>query len=119
MTQCSPTRSEASKNWPEGIIHVKITMNPYIYAMALEEAYKQGMKPWELINVALWEKIGKPDHDTLMNYAANVEIDEDDPKWLKRLKITAQHEVAVAAVRAQRADDEDRPERVPHGDNGD
>ena len=89
MTQCSPTRSEASKNWPEGTIVVKVTMNPYIYAMAIEEAYKEGMKPWELINVALWEKIGEPDHDTLMNYAANVRVDDDDPKWLKRLKITA------------------------------
>ena len=90
-----------------------------LYVHFGEEAYKEGMKPWELINVALWEKIGEPDHDTLMNYVANVRVDDDDPKWLKRLKITAAHEVAMAAVRTQRVDAEDEAETARGSDNGD
>ncbi len=97
MTECSMTCSEGSKDWPDGIISAKMTMSPYLLAMAHEEAYKNGMKPWEFVNLAIWEKLGKPDHATLMEFAANQEIDEMDPRWKKRLKITAQHEVAAAA----------------------
>ncbi len=101
MTECSVTRSPEAKNWPEGIISVKMTMNPYLLAMAIEEAYKSGLQPWEFINTALWEKLGKPDHDALMQFAADLEIIDEDPKWKKRLKITARHEVAVDAYRKE------------------
>lgn len=101
MAECSLTQSSDARNWPEGIISAKMTMNPYILAMAIEEAYKSGLPPWEYINTALWEKLGKPDHDTLMQFAANLEIVEEDPKWKKRLKITARHEVAVDAYRKE------------------
>jgi hypothetical protein len=117
MTQCSPTRSEESQNWPEGLISVKITMSPYVFAMALEEAFKRDMRPWEFINIAIWEKLGKPDHDTLMEFAANLEIDDEDPKWMKRLKITARHEVEVAAVRKERgAQAEEKQSQLSDGD---
>jgi hypothetical protein len=99
MSECSLTRSDSSKNWPEGVISVKMTMNPYLLAMAIEEALKSGLKPWELINVALWEKLGCPNQDTLMEFAANLELEEEDPKWKKRLKITARHEVEVESFR--------------------
>ena len=118
MIECSPTRSEDSKNWPEGIISVKVTMNPYIFALAMEESYKAGMKPWELINLALWEKLGKPDHDTLMEFAANLQIDDEDPKWKKRLKIAARHEVEVAALREESARTPEESAQTTDG-NGD
>jgi len=118
MIECSLTRSEDSKNWPEGIISVKVTMNPYIFALAMEESYKAGMKPWELINLALWEKLGKPDHDTLMEFAANLQIDDEDPKWKKRLKITARHEVDVAALRKESARTPEESSQTSDG-NGD
>ena len=118
MIECSMTRSEASKNWPEGTISVKVTMNPYLFAIALEEALRMGMKPWELINVALWEKLGKPDHDTLMEFAANLEIEDEDPKWKKRLQITARHEVAVAAFRKEQALRSEEPAPSSEGDGG-
>jgi hypothetical protein len=98
---CSVTRSEGAKNWPEGIISVKMTMNPYLLAMAFEEALEDGMQLWELLNIALWEKLGCPDRESLMKFAADMEIFEEDPKWKKRLKITAAHEVAVAEYRKQ------------------
>jgi len=99
MTGCSITKSEAARNWPEGIVSVKLTMNPYLLAMAIEEALKKGMNVWELINTALWEKLGCPDKMTLMKFASDMEIFDEDPKWKKRLKITAAHEVAVAEFR--------------------
>lgn len=102
MTQCSLTRSEAAKNWPEGIISVKLTTNPYLFALALHQASKEGVKPWEYINLAIWEKLGKPDHDTLMKFAAELELVDEDPKWMKRLKITARHELEVAALKKER-----------------
>lgn len=101
MAECSLTQSPEAKNWPEAIISVKMTMNPYILAMAMEEAYKSGMQVWEFINSALWEKLGKPDHDALMKFAADLEIADEDPKWKKRLKITAKHEVAIATYRKE------------------
>lgn len=101
MSECSVNESSVAKNWPEGIISVKMTMNPYILAMAIEAAYKSGLKPWEFINQALWEKLGSPDHDTLMEFAADLEIDDEDPKWKKRLKIAARHEVAVETYRKE------------------
>ncbi len=104
MQTCSMTRSEASKNWPEGTILAKVTMNPYVFVMAVEEAYKQGLKPWEFINAAVWEKLGKPDQATLMEFAANLELEEEDPKWKKRLKITASHELEMAAAKRERAE---------------
>jgi hypothetical protein len=100
---CSITGSQEGSEWPEGVISVKITMNPYLLALAWAESEKRGIRPWELINTALWEKLGKPDSRTLMEFAANLEIDELDPKWLKRLKITAQHEQAIFEIKAERA----------------
>jgi hypothetical protein len=104
MQECSMTSSEASSNWPEGTISVRVTMNPYVFALAIDEAYKQGLKPWEFINAAIWDKLGKPDHKALMDYAANLELDDEDPKWKKRLKITAQHEIEMAAALKERAE---------------
>lgn len=116
MDECSVTQSPEGTDWPEGIISVKMTMNPYILAMAIEQAYKSGMKPWEFINKALWEKLGSPEHDALMSFAADLEVDDDDPKWKKRLKIAARHEVAVDAFRkelqegaSESGDNEDKP----------
>jgi hypothetical protein len=105
MQHCSITRSEDSQQWPEGIISVKLTMNPYIFAMAIEEAYRQELQPWELVSLALWEKLGKPDREALTEFAANLELADEDPDWKKRLKITAAHEAAVAAVKRERQQD--------------
>jgi hypothetical protein len=117
MSECSLTQSEESKNWPEGIISVKLTMNAYLLAMAFEESLKRGMKAWELINTALWKELGSPDFDTLLALAANMEIFEEDPKWKKRLKIAARHELALAEFRKQHAGDGTLPEELSE-DNG-
>lgn len=90
---CSTTSSKEAKEWPDATISTRNTMNPYILAMAEEQALKQGIKPWEFINTAIWEKLGKPSHDELMEFAANISVDEDDPKWKKRLRIAARFEV--------------------------
>jgi hypothetical protein len=103
MSECSLTKSKESQHWPEGTISVKLTMNAYLLAMAFEHAMNQGMKLWEFINIALWERLGKPDEDALLEYAANIEIDEEDPKWKKRLKITARHEIEMKKLKEQRA----------------
>lgn len=114
---CSMTQSEAAKNWPEGIISAKMTMNPYVLAMAIEESLTRGMKLWELVNIALWEKLGCPDQSTLMKFAAEMEIFDEDPKWKKRLKITAAHELAVAEYRKQLERETSSPE-ADDGTNG-
>lgn len=108
MSECSVTSSEEAKNWPEGIISAKMTMNPYILAMAGEESMKCGMKLWELINVAIWEKLGKPSYDELTQFAASLEIFDEDPKWKKRLKIAASHEIAVSATKEEPASGQKR-----------
>ncbi len=99
MSDCSVTVSEASKKWPEGIISVKLTMNPYLLSLAEEAAAQNGMKLWEYINVALWEKLGEPGQDAMLTHAARQEITEEDAKWRKRLKLTARHELEVLAHR--------------------
>jgi len=96
---CSVTQSTEADNWPDGIISVKMTMNPYLLALAAEESMKRGMRTWELINLALWEKLGKPEKDELLDFAAGMEVLEEDPKWKKRLKLTARHEVEVRPPR--------------------
>jgi hypothetical protein len=118
MAECSLTQWDASKNWPEGIISAKVTMNPYILAMAFEESLKRGMKLWELINLAVWQELGKPDRDALLAFAAEMEICDEDPKWKKRLKIAARHELAVEEFRRQQAL-EDLDSEVPSGDGRD
>lgn len=95
MDQCSLTTSQASNSWPEGTISAKLTMNPYLLAMAFEKAMESHMKLWEFINVAIWEKLGSPELETLLDFAANLELEEEDPKWKKRLKITARYEVEL------------------------
>jgi len=42
MSTCGVAQSEAAKKWPEGIISTKLTMNPYLLAMAFEESMKDG-----------------------------------------------------------------------------
>ena len=113
MQQCSLSQSEEAKNWPDAVISVKLTMNPYLLAMAIEESLTRGIKLWELINSGLWEKLGKPDHDTLMEFAANMEVDDLDPKWKKRLKLTARHEVEVAALKRAMEQEQDLSSTVP------
>lgn len=115
MSECSVTTSKESQHWPGGTISVKLTMNPYLLAMAFEHAMNQGMKLWELINIALWEKLGKPDEDALLDYAANIEMDEEDPKWKKRLKITARHELEMKNLKEYREAASD----ITPGFNGD
>lgn len=117
-SECSATRSEQAKNWPEGIISVKMTMNPYLLAMAIEESLNRGIKVWELINTALWEKLGRPDSDTLMRFAADMEVDDEDPKWKKRLRITARHEREVASVREAMRKEERRALDSDNGQGG-
>jgi len=118
MVECSMAESEVAKNWPEGIISVKMTMNPYLLAMAIEKSLDSRMRLWEFINTALWEKLGKPDHDTLMDFAANIDVLDEDPKWKKRLKITARYEVEVAAYRKALQDAKDELESTPSDGNG-
>lgn len=99
MSDCSITGSEASKNWPEGIISVKLTMNPYLLALAEDAAAGSGIKLWEFINLALWEKLGEPGQEAMLKHAARQDICEEDPKWKKRLKLTACHELEALAQR--------------------
>jgi hypothetical protein len=93
MSTCSLTKTQESKEWPEAIISLKLTMNPYLMVMAEDKAAQHGLKLWEFINVALWEKIGKPSKEDLLNFAAGFELDDLDPKWKKRLKLAARYEV--------------------------
>ncbi|MGO8878616.1 MAG: hypothetical protein ACLPVO_09520 [Desulfomonilaceae bacterium] len=95
MSNCSLTKTDESKEWPEGIISVKLTMNPYLLVLAEEKAAKAGLKVWEYINVALWEKMGQPSREELTNFAAVFELDDMDPKWKERLKLAARHELEV------------------------
>jgi hypothetical protein len=118
MSNCSITTSDEGKNWPEGFISAKLTMNPYLLAMAQEAAYKEGLQPWEFINSALWDKLGKPDHGTLMEFAANMEIEDEDPKWKKRLKITARFEVDRAVAMHQMAETVRESGNEPDDGNG-
>lgn len=97
--ECSITKTKESENWPEGVISAKLTMNAYLLAMAQEEALKKGIAPWEFINVAIWKSLGEPDQSALLDFAAGLEVEEEDPKWKKRLKITARYEVEMAAAR--------------------
>lgn len=90
---CSVSESRESEPWPEGMISLKVSMNPYLWAMLSEEAYRQGKRPFQLLDEALWEKLGKPDCDRLMEFAANLEVEDIDPKWKKRLKLAARHEM--------------------------
>ncbi|MEW6352413.1 MAG: hypothetical protein AB1646_25455 [Thermodesulfobacteriota bacterium] len=115
MTLCSATKSHESGKWPEGIISVRMTMNPYLLAMAEERAHSEGVPLWEYVNAALWEKLGKPECPELYEFAAGLPVDDEDPKWKKRLSITARHEMAVAAVRSARAQEEAARQ---DGDNG-
>ncbi len=118
MSDCSITVSDASSNWPEGVISVKLTMNPYLLSMAEEAAARNGIKLWEFINVALWEKMGKPGMEVMLDYAAQQEISEDDPKWKKRLKLTARHEVEVLAYKRTLKDESHLgPMNDDHSDN--
>jgi hypothetical protein len=95
MSTCSLTKTQESKEWPEAIISLKLTMNPYLMVMAEDKAAHEGLKLWEFINVALWEKIGKPSKEELLNFAAGFELDDLDPKWKKRLKLAARYEVEI------------------------
>jgi hypothetical protein len=95
MSTCSITKTEESKKWPEAIISVKLTMNPYLLVLAEEKAAEAGLKVWEYINVALWEKLGKPSRNELLDFAAAFDLDDVDPKWKKRLKLAARHEVEI------------------------
>jgi hypothetical protein len=104
MKQCGMTLSEAASEWPEAIVSVKMTMNPYVYAFAIDKAHSLGLKPWEFINLAIWEKIGKPSASELTEFASKLETDEEDPNWLKRLKITAKYEVESGACSSTGAD---------------
>lgn len=99
MSGCDLTISEAARNWPEGIISVKLTMNPYLLTLAEEASEKNGMKLWEFINVALWEKLGAPDQESMLNHAAGLDVCDDDPKWKKRLQLTARHEIEVSELK--------------------
>ncbi|MCX5872723.1 MAG: hypothetical protein NTY51_05745 [Deltaproteobacteria bacterium] len=95
MTTCSLTKTEESKKWPEGIISVKLTMNPYLLVLAEEKAARAGLKLWEYINLALWEKLEEPSKDELLEFASALDVDDIDPKWKIRLKLAARHEVEV------------------------
>ncbi len=95
MTTCSLTTTDESKQWPEGVISVKLTMNPYLLAFAEEKSMQAGVKVWEFINLALWEKLGKPAEQELLDFASSIEVDDLEPKWKKRLKLTARHEREV------------------------
>jgi hypothetical protein len=95
MTTCSLTTTDESKQWPEGVISVKLTMNPYLLAFAEGKSMQAGVKVWEFINLALWEKFGKPTEQELLDFASSIEVDDLEPKWKKRLKLTARHELEV------------------------
>jgi hypothetical protein len=105
MATCAVAQSEAAKKWPEGLISAKMTMNPYLLAMAFEESMKAGAQLWEFINTAVWEKLGEPDRDKLLEFAANMEVFDEDPKWKKRLKISARYELGLEQFRKELGDE--------------
>ncbi len=101
MGTCAVAQSEVARKWPEGVISAKLTMNPYLLAMAFEESMKAGVQLWEFINTALWEKLGEPDREKLLEFAANMEVFGEDPKWKKRLKIAARYEMGLEEFRKE------------------
>jgi hypothetical protein len=105
MSTCAVAQSEAAKKWPEGLISAKLTMNPYLLALAFEESLKAGTQLWEFINTAVWEKLGEPGRDKLLEFAANMEVFDEDPKWKKRLKISARYELGLEEFRKELAND--------------
>jgi hypothetical protein len=117
MSNCAVAQSEAAKKWPEGLVSAKLTMNPYLLAMAFEEAMKAGSQLWEFINTAVWEKLGEPDRDKLLEFAANMEVFDEDPKWKKRLKISARYEMGLEEFRKELADGQ-LPVATDSGGNG-
>jgi hypothetical protein len=50
----------------------------------------------------LWEKLGKPTQPELLDFASSIEVDDLEPKWKKRLKLTARHEVEVREALKER-----------------
>ena len=51
MGTCAVAQSEAARKWPEGVISTKLTMNPYLLAMAFEESMKSGVQLWDGIRI--------------------------------------------------------------------
>jgi hypothetical protein len=115
MSTCAVAQSQAAKKWPEGLISVKLTMNAYLLALAFEESMNAGVQLWEFINTALWEKLGEPDRDKLMDFAANMEIFDEDPKWKKRLKISARYEMGLEEFRKELEDESLAVQAVSEG----
>lgn len=118
MSTCAVAQSEAAKEWPEGLISAKLTMNPYLLAMAFEESMRAGTQLWEFINTALWEKLGEPGRDKLLEFAANMEVFDEDPKWKKRLKISARYQMGLEEFRKE-LEDESLPAQAGSEGNGD
>ncbi len=119
MGTCAVAQSEAARKWPEGVISAKLTMNPYLLAMAFEESMKAGVQLWEFINTALWEKLGEPDREKLLEFAANMEVFDEDPKWKKRLKIAARYEMGLEEFRKELVDEPFPATNVSEGNGGD
>jgi len=118
MGTCAVAQSEAARKWPEGVISAKLTMNPYLLAIAFEESMKAGVQLWEFINTALWEKLGEPDRDKLVEFAANMEVFDEDPKWKKRLKIAARYEMGLEEYRKELCDQPFPATNVSEGNGG-
>jgi len=118
MGTCAVAQSEAARKWPEGVISAKLTMNPYLLAMAFEESMKAGVQLWEFINTAIWEKLGEPDRDKLSEFAANMEVLDEDPKWKKRLKIAARYEMGLEEFRKELGAEPLPPTNVSEGNGG-
>jgi hypothetical protein len=118
MGTCAVAQSEAARKWPEGVISAKLTMNPYLLAMAFEESMKAGVQLWEFINTALWEKLGEPDREKLLEFAANMEVFDEDPKWKKRLKIAARYEMGLEEFRKELGDEPFPATNVSEGNGG-
>ena len=118
MGTCAVAQSEAARKWPEGVISAKLTMNPYLLAMAFEESMKAGVQLWEFINTALWEKLGEPDREKLLEFAANMEVFDEDPKWKKRLKIAARYKMGLEEFRKELGDEPFPATNISEGNGG-
>jgi hypothetical protein len=97
MAQHEKLHSPPPSAWPEGSLSIKFMVNPYLLLFAITRCQELTVELGELINVALWEKLGKPDRDELVRLAAEMEVSEEHPRWMRHLQTTANFELSRQA----------------------
>jgi len=117
MAKHEKLHSPPPSAWPEGSLSIKFLVNPYLLLFAIKGCQELGVELGEFINKAIWEKLGKPDRDELIRLAAETEISEEHPRWMKHLQTTALFELSRQACGPDH-DHAGHTHAEPDGDNG-